>query len=44
MNRSKLKICVEEAKTTRLCCRDLIIAHFDQALDEQQMTEILIIL
>ena len=44
MNTSKLKIGVEEAKTRRLCCRGLIIAHFEQALVEQQMTEILTIL
>ena len=44
MNTSKLKIAVEEAKTARPCCFGLIIAHFEQALDEQQMTEILIIL
>ena len=44
MNTSKLKIDVEEAKTTRLCFRGLTIAHFEQALVEQQMTEILTIL
>ena len=44
MNTSKLKIDVEVAKTTRLCCRGLIIAHFEQAVAEQQMTEILTIL
>ena len=44
MDTSKLKIGVEEAKTTRLCCRGLIIAHFEQALVEQQMTEIRAIL
>ena len=44
MNTSKLKIGVEEAKTARLSCRDLIIALFEQALVEHQMTEILIIL
>ena len=41
---SKLKIGIEEAKTARPCCRGLIIAHFEQALDEQQMTENLTIL
>ena len=41
---SKLKIGVEEAKTARPCCHGLIIAHFEQALDERQMTEILTIL
>ena len=44
MNTSKLKIGVEEAKTARPCCRGLIFAHFEQALGEQQMTEILTIL
>ena len=33
---SKLKIGVEEAKTARLCCCSLIIAHFEQALVEQK--------
>ena len=41
MNTSKLKIGVGEAKTARPCCRGLIFAHFEQALGEQQMTEIL---
>ena len=44
MNTSKLKISVEEAKAGTLCCRGLIIAHFEQALAEQQMTEFLTIL
>ena len=44
MNTSKLKIGVEEAKTARPCSRGLIIAHFEQGLGEQQMTEILTIL
>ena len=44
MNTSKLKIGVEEAKTARPCCRGLVFAHFEQALGEQQMTEILTIL
>ena len=44
MNTSKLEIEVEEAKTARPCCRGLIIAHIEQALVEQQMTEILTIL
>ena len=44
MNKSKLKISVEEAKTARLCCPGLIIAHFEQALVENQMTKILTIL
>ena len=39
MNMSKLKIGVEEAKTVRLCCCGLIIADFERALGEQQMTE-----
>ena len=43
MSTSKLKIGVEEAKTARLCCRGLIIAYFEQALIEKQMTEILTI-
>ena len=41
---SKLKIGVEKAKTARPCCRGLIIVHFEEALSEQQMTEILTIL
>ena len=44
MNTSKLKIEVEAVKTVRLCCLGLIIAHFEQALVEQQMTETLTIL
>ena len=44
MNTSKLKIGVEEAKTARLCCRGLIIVHFEKALVEEKMTEILTIL
>ena len=44
MNTSKLKFGFEETKTARPCCRSLIIAHFEQALGEQQMTEILTIL
>ena len=38
---SKLKVGVEEAKTTRLCC---LIAPFEQALVEQQTEEIVTIL
>ena len=41
---SKLKIGIEEAKTARLCYCSLIIAHFEQAFVEQQMTELLTIL
>ena len=41
MNRSKLKIGVEQAKTARLCCRGLIIAHFEQALVEQQIKKLI---
>ena len=44
MNTSKLKIGVEETKTATLSCRGLNIAHFEKALVEQQMTEILTIL
>ena len=44
MNTSRLKVSVEEAKTTRLCCRGFIISYFEQALVEQQMTEISTIL
>ena len=44
MNTSKLKIGVVEARTARSCFSGLIIAHFEQALVEQKMTEILIIL
>ena len=43
MNICKLKTGVEEAKIARPCCRGLIIAHFEQALVEQQMIEILTI-
>ena len=43
MNTSKLKIGVEETKTARPCCRGLIIAHFEKALGEQQISEILAI-
>ena len=39
-----LKIGVDEEKTTRLCCRGLIIAYLEQALVEQQMIKILTIL
>ena len=41
LDASKLKIGVEETKSRRPCCRDLIIALFEEALGEQQMTEIL---
>ena len=44
MNNSKLKIGVEETKTPRPCCHGLFIAHFEQALCEQQMTGIFTIL
>ena len=44
MNTSKLKIGVEETKTARPYCLGLIIAQFERALGEQQMTETLIIL
>ena len=44
MNTSKLKTCVGKAKIAKPCCRGLIIAHFEGALVEQQMTEILTIL
>ena len=44
MKTSKLKTGVEETKTARPRCRGLIIAHFKQALVEQQITEILTIL
>ena len=44
MNTRKLKIGVEEAKTARPCCRGLIIAHFEEALVKQQVTEILTVL
>ena len=44
MKMSKLKIAIEGAKTARLCCCGLVIAHLEQALVEQQMTEILFIL
>ena len=43
MNTSKLKIGVEETKTARPCCRGLIIAHFEKALGEQQISETLAI-
>ena len=41
MNTNKLKKGVEEAKSARLEGCGLIIAHLEQALVEQQMTEIL---
>ena len=41
MSTSKLNIGVEEAKTARPSCCDLIIAHFEEDLVEQQMIEIL---
>ena len=41
---SKLTVGVEEAKTARLCCHCLVIAHFEEALLKKQMPEILIIL
>ena len=44
MNTSKLKIGVKEAKTARPCCCDPIIAHFEQALVEKQLTEVFTIL
>ena len=44
MNTTKVKIGVEEVKTARPCCRGLIIAHSEQALGEQQITEIIDIL
>ena len=44
MNTNKLRICVEETKTARTCCRGLIIAHSERALGKQQITEILTIL
>ena len=44
MNTSKFKIGIEETKIARPSCCGLIIAHFEQALGEQQMTEILTIL
>ena len=44
MNMSNFKIGIEEVKTARPDCRDLVIAHFEQALGEQQMTKILTIL
>ena len=40
MNTSKLKVGVE-AKTARVYCHGLITEHFEQALVEQQLTEIL---
>ena len=44
MNTSKLKIGIEEAKTASPCCRALIIAEFEEALVEKQMTKIFTIL
>ena len=44
MNTNKLKNGVEEAKTARLGGCSLIIAHLEQTLVEQQMTEILTLL
>ena len=44
MNTSKLKIGVEETKTARPYCLRLIIAQFERAPGEQQMTETLTIL
>ena len=44
MNTSKLKIGIEEAKAAWLCCRGLIIEHFEQTLVKQQMIEIIIVL
>ena len=44
MNTNKLKAGFEEAKTARLCCRGLVIVHFEQILVEQQMIEILTII
>ena len=44
MNMSKLKFGVEETKTAQPCCRGPIITHFEQALGEQQITEIFTIL
>ena len=38
MKTSKFKIDIEDAKTAKLCYCDLIIVHFGQALDEQQVT------
>ena len=39
MNTSKLKIGAEETKTARPCCRGLIIAHFERAFGEQEITQ-----
>ena len=44
MSTSKLKIGVEETKTARPRCHDLIITHSEEPLGEQQMTEILTVL
>ena len=44
MNTCKFNIGIEVTKTARLCCRGLIIAHFEQAFGEQQMTKIFTIL
>ena len=41
---NKLKVVVEKAKTTRVCCRGLVIADFEQAFVKQQVTKILSIL
>lgn len=41
---SKLKVGAEEAKTTKLRCRGLIVAYFEQALVDQQIDKILNIL
>ena len=41
---SKLKVAVEEARTARLCCRSLAIAHFEQGLVEQLIAKVLTIL
>ena len=44
MNTSKLKIGAEETKTARPCYCGLIIAHFERALGEHQITQILAVL
>ena len=44
INVSKLKVAVEEARTVRQYCDSLIIVHFEQALVEEQIAEILTIL
>ena len=44
MNVSKVKVGVKEAKTARLCCSRLVIAHFKEALVTEQITEIFNIL